>query len=380
MGNNYISQTLVTEDVNGAAVQKETTQTLDAWGNVTQAHVFDYGNLTTPARTYNTTFLTDPNYTGYYINNRPLVATVTDASGNVVTLSDNRYDGNNSPQACVGGSQPTGPIYEWDSEYGRSSNPGDHGNVTNRFGPAGYTCYYYDETGNLINTSVNGHVATIAVDGTRNYAVPATITTNTTTTMTWSGFFGMKTNTGPNGDQAAVAYDAYGRVQTSTSPYGAITYYDYGGATSSPPYVRVGLDGRITKTTMDGFGRTVRVERFDSTGAEQSVVDTAYVTCGCSPLGKVGSVSQPYAVGTTPVYTTYSYDGLGRTVSAVAPDGASTTGYFYWSAVSEIVDPAGNWKHYVHDVFGNSRWCGSRTPRSPATTRRIIGLTILTMC
>ena len=75
--------------------------------------------------------------------------------------------------------------------------------------------------------------------------------------------------------------------------------------------------------------------------AEQSLVDTIYVTCGCSPLGKVGKVSQPYAPGATPVYTTYAYDGLGRTVSVVAPDGASTTQYSYWSNVAQIMDPAG---------------------------------------
>jgi hypothetical protein len=41
----------------------------------------------------------------------------------------------------------------------------------------------------------------------------------------------------------------------------------------------------------------------------------------CSPLGKLWGVSQPYAPGGTPVWTTYTYDGIGRTLSAAAPAG-----------------------------------------------------------
>ena len=45
-------------------------------------------------------------------------------------------------------------------------------------------------------------------------------------------------------------------------------------------------DTRIVKTTMDGLGRTIKVETGDSNGT-QSVVDTQYGSCACSPLGKV---------------------------------------------------------------------------------------------
>src|SRR5215472_13886813 len=53
--------------------------------------------------------------------------------------------------------------------------------------------------------------------------------------------------------------------------------------------------------------------------------DTIYAPCACSPLGKVWKVSHPYVSPNTPVYTIYTYDGLGRTVSVQLPDGASTT-------------------------------------------------------
>jgi hypothetical protein len=52
-------------------------------GNIAQSQVFHYGNLTTPARTYNYTYLhqSNANYAPRYILNRLATATVTDASG-----------------------------------------------------------------------------------------------------------------------------------------------------------------------------------------------------------------------------------------------------------------------------------------------------------
>ena len=45
-------------------------------------------------------------------------------------------------------------------------------------------------------------------------------------------------------------------------------------------------------------------------------------------MGKLSQVSQPYAPGGTPAYTTYAYDGMGRTLSVTLPDG-SVTRYSY---------------------------------------------------
>ena len=39
--------------------------------------MYDYGNLTTPAKTYNYTYLTDTNYTSRYIRNRVVQVTST---------------------------------------------------------------------------------------------------------------------------------------------------------------------------------------------------------------------------------------------------------------------------------------------------------------
>jgi RHS repeat-associated protein len=65
-------------------------------------------------------------------------------------------------------------------------------------------------------------------------------------------------------------------------------------------------------------------------------------------------VSQPYASGGSPsAWTVYTYDGLGRTIKTVQPDGASTTTYAYSGNQTTVTDPAGSWKQFTKDVLGN---------------------------
>ena len=68
----------------------------------------------------------------------------------------------------------------------------------------------------------------------------------------------------------------------------------------------------------------------------------------------MSQASQPYPSGSSAsAWTTWSYDGLGRTVSVKQPDGASTTTYAYSGTQTTVTDPAGKWKQYTKDVLGN---------------------------
>jgi hypothetical protein len=72
--------------------QTVTSQTVDQYGNVTQTKIYNYGNLTTPARTFNNTYLNTSNYTSRYILNRLQTSTVSDGVHPTVTLMTNTYD------------------------------------------------------------------------------------------------------------------------------------------------------------------------------------------------------------------------------------------------------------------------------------------------
>jgi len=51
--------------------------------------------------------------------------------------------------------------------------------------------------------------------------------------------------------------------------------------------------------------------------------------------------------------TVYTYDGLGRTIKTVQPDGVSATTYSYSGNQTTVTDPARNWQQFTKDVLGN---------------------------
>jgi RHS repeat-associated protein len=102
---------------------------------------------------------------------------------------------------------------------------------------------------------------------------------------------------------------------------------------------------------MDGFGHTIETWA-NSTAGGGSIVSTFYDPCGCSPLGKVSKVSQPYAPNGTVYWTTYTYDASGRTTKVALPDGSATT-YSYQGNTVTVTDPAGKTKTFTMDAFGN---------------------------
>ncbi|MBK9171363.1 MAG: hypothetical protein IPM24_28455, partial [Bryobacterales bacterium] len=147
-----------------------------------------------------------------------------------------------------------------------------------------------------------GHEVTATTEAYTNHSMPSRLTANgayedTVGYTSWLAF-ALAPET-PNLATRQMSYDFFGRPATATGYDGATTTFSY---TISPPTQTATLAGRWTKTTLDGLGRTVKVERGDG-GGTKSIVDTEYAACACSPVGKVKRVSQPYAPG-GPVYWT----------------------------------------------------------------------------
>ena len=366
-GNVYLGTGITTATPASNPLQSKSVQVVDVYGNVTQQQVYDYGNLSTPARTYNLTYVTDGNYTSRYIRNRLLTATVTPAGGNAVTLVTNTYDGYALPgcSPVAGLTARTGLRLHDDTNYGTGFTY--RGNVTFTSSTSGARCTGYETTGvvtgmmdgsgrrvEVTADSCDGIFAAGDVEAGREFDAGDD---GDVCIESWA----VTSVTGPNGANGTTTYDSYGRPTSTKIPDGASTgfsyaYYGVGGATANTQTATIGT--RWKKTTLDGFGRTIKVETgHDSTTVSQ--VDTQYAACACSPLGKLWRVSQPYAPGGTPVWTTYYYDGSGRTVKVVAADGSgSTTEYLttYGGVSGSYVrstDAAGKWKVQQADGMGN---------------------------
>ena len=228
----------------------------------------------------------------------------------------------------------------------------------------------YDIEGNAIQSQdALGNMTNVAVDSWGN--VPQTVTPNSnnnlSTSFSFNSFLAPTQVSQPsNGTSVNATYDAYGRTLTVTSPGGAVTHYYYcpdacSNVGFSLPATRNGqnyskitvVNTRWSRDQYDGLGRVIRTDRGDTSGNVVSNVDTDYAPCACSPTGKMYRTSQPYAPGGSVYWTTYTYDGLGRTITVTAADSSSNTTYAYSGSTTVVTDPAGNWKAMTTDVDGN---------------------------
>jgi hypothetical protein len=223
-GNTYLGTDLVSEDMDLATqVQRQTVQTLDAYGNLTQMQVFDYGNLTTPVRTYNNSYLYAQTgkqaYINAYLFNRVYQSTVTDGT-NSTTLTTNTYDSG-------GLANVTGLTFH-DSAY--STSFATRGNLTGQTTPSATVSVGVDITGVPLSSTTNGLGVAYTPDSATN-SVPTAITPNSqsnlTTTVAYTQALAPSSVTGPNSASASTTLDTYGRLSTSTSVYGAVTNYAY---------------------------------------------------------------------------------------------------------------------------------------------------------
>jgi len=354
--NPYIWRTDETMDIYQTGIEKasRTEQTIDQWGNMTERK--QYGHYTpggTPAlaATYTYTYVTDDsNYTTRHIWNRIRTASVQRPSESAISLVINGYDNYSIPPMSAV-SNPSLLRQHDTANYGTLFYY--RGNVTNRTSPGSMVTMTYDYTGtNLSMSDAYGHGRTQTPSSTQNYAVPSATTTGSLgASFTWNGANQATSSTGPNGAASYASYDGYLRPSSKTAPNGSVTTLTYGSN-----WTQATTGTRWTKSWVDGFGRTKKVESGYISGGSPvtvSTVETKYAPCACSPLGKLWKTSLPYGPGGTVRWTEHLYDALGRTVEVKQPSSSGSTTYIYAGNRVETRDPKNKWKKYENDAFGN---------------------------
>ena len=174
------------------------------------------------------------------------------------------------------------------------------GNVTNSATPGKSITTTYDYTGTVVSTTGGyGHTASQVSDMTKNYTVPASITAASLgTSFTWNGYNALTSSTAPNSATSSFTCDSYARPASLTAANGSVTNFAY--STSAPHWTLATTGTRWSKSTVDGFGRSIKEEAGYNTGTTPttvSIAETIHAPCACTPVGKAWKTSLPYAPG-----------------------------------------------------------------------------------
>jgi RHS repeat-associated protein len=218
----------------------------------------------------------------------------------------------------------------------------------------------FDRYGNLIcSRDANGGVNTATYDTSRSFLLAERNPAGHTLTRTYYGVNGRP-----------VAGGAFGLLESTTDPNGAVTRYGYDSAsrivrldyadrswrasnylyTGDPTrqHVRVETsEGVVFRSFYDGLGR---VRREDHTGAEGHTVEkrSAY-----DARGFLASVAAP-SFDTDPRsrLKRYEYDALGRITKISMPDGTTSTTCYEPGTIHSL-GATGDLRREVHDARGN---------------------------
>jgi len=341
---------IVTDICNGNActAQTQTDFTYDIYGNVTQEvqrkDVAETTDDLTTVRTFS------PNTTDWILGlpTSEINYAGIGTTGTQLTRTDFYYDGTTSCNIASTNQTPTKGLLTRSVKWlSASADP--------------ETRIAYDDLGNPVcSRNANGNTTSMTYDSEGFFEITFTDSLGYVTTTQYYGVGGIPADNGiygqvkqitdPNGATVSTAYDALGRILSVTQPDGFVTTTSYNNfGTIGTQHVRSDSPlGLSTWSYFDGMGRTTLTK---STGADSKIIvsKTEY-----DVRGAVKRSSTPYfEVGGSPLWSTVTYDAVGRVLQTVNPDGSRTlTCYDDWVQVS--INANDQKKRVVQDADGRA--------------------------
>jgi RHS repeat-associated protein len=232
----------------------------------------------------------------------------------------------------------------------------------------------YDIAGNAVEMSVNCcQKKAITYNKTYEYAYPVAQARGDSGQLSSSATYDFNTGlsltgTAENGAVTSMTYDTASlRPTRSDRPDGGYTTFEYNDDLVADPdsshmhsYVKTTTKLDSSRTVsgyqyFDGRGAMVRSFGPLTSSGYQGVTDTQY-----DIMGRPYRTSVPYyasgptaAINSTGLWTTVTYDGLGRTLTTTAPgESTASSTITYAGTVITVTDQAGKSRRQVADALG----------------------------
>jgi hypothetical protein len=336
--------------------QSETLfNTYDANGNLTDLLEYDFGSSGHGPllREVVTSFPPLANN----ILDRPADIKVKDASGTTVYHKTLRYDEGTIPSITPA---PAGRDFSFSQTVrGNLTSSTVYANPANDTNPVSST-FTYDYFGNQLTSQVGCCSFTQKSFSTATqYAYPDSVSTGPqgsqlTTKFSYNLNTGtVKDSTDLNSLVTQYTYDIDNRVKTTATPDGITLTNQYDDAAQLATVTSSSTaNSAVSKKVLDGRGRTVTMQALNGS----SVVSTR--SLAFDGMGHLAQASNPYGPGETPLYTTFSYDVLGRPLTKTPPSinaGGTQQPYKtdYFGTAITFTDPKGRQRRQYKNALGN---------------------------
>jgi RHS repeat-associated protein len=349
-GNAPATQVTILED---GLKQLETDTTYDSNGTLTLVSEYDWGSGSRGPLVRQTvnTLKSDPRIVNLVANQK-----VTDSGGIVKSRVDFAYDDPAHESTC----RTTPVAGHDDGNFGCSFH--DRGNrtsvttYTDPVTPAGATTRYtsYDQLGNAVSADLSCcQQKTWSYSTVTDYAYPDLITRGSSSpTLTTSATYDLNlglvvTSTDENGQISTFTYDSMGRVTDVKRPdnqHIAYTYDDTNLIVQASSPVQ-GTNQVVSKTYLDGLGRTIKTQLLDASNNSYSITETKYDT-----QGRAYKTSNPHN-STAQYWTETRFDAVGHVVKTILPDSGQSTAAYSLNTVT-TTDPAGKQRKAQADGLG----------------------------